>query len=177
MKIALIVGSLSTGSINRNFATELEKLLPSDVSFENVDIDFPLFSEDKESNVSEVVKKAKSTIVDADGVLIITPEYNRGVTGVLKNAIDWISRPYGQNSFDRKQVVLAGVSGGSLGTAPAQQHLKAIMLYLNANVLGQPEMYLQNSKVFNSDGSIKEESKDLILSFVDAMIEHISTHK
>lgn len=177
MKIALLVGSLRKGSINRNLAIELEKILPSGVSFSDVDINFPLFSEDKEQNVSELVKTAKSTIEKADGVLIITPEYNRGVPGVLKNAIDWISRPTGQNSFNKKPVVLAGVSGGSLGTAPAQQQLKAIMLYLNADVMGQPEMYLQYSRVFNEDGSVEEGSKDLLTRFVDAMTKHIDTRK
>lgn len=177
MNIAVIVGSLREGSFNLSFARAVEGLLPEGSKFNYIDIDLPLFNEDSESNVSESVKQAKATVEAADGILIVTPEYNRGMPGVLKNAVDWISRPYGSNSFNGKPVAIAGVSGGPIGTAASQQQLKAVMLYLNARVMGQPEMYLQAGRIFEDDRTVKSDASELVQNFVDAVVSHIENQK
>ena len=177
MQIAVIVGSLRKASLNRHLAERLEALLPSGVTFKYVSVDLPLFNQDIENNAPQSVKDAKAIVDESDGVLIVTPEYNRSLSGVLKNAIDWLSRPYGQNSWKGKPVASAGVSGGSLGTAPAQQHLRSIMVYLEAIIMGQPEMYVVNGHSFHEDGSLTEKSQVYFQSFIDAFIAHIKKNQ
>lgn len=156
MKIAVFVGSLREKSSNLALAKTLEEVAPADVDFEYVDIQQPLYSEDIEAvGIPEGVQMLKKTIEGADGVLFVTPEYNRSVPGVLKNAIDWASRPYGQTSFYNKPIGVAGVSVGPVGTAVAQAELRHIMLFQNARVMGQPEVYVANaSEVFGPNGEL-----------------------
>ena len=142
MKIAVIVGSLQKDSHNKKLAKTVEGLLPEGVTFEYVDINMPLFNQDLEADYPVEAQVAKDIIKAADGVLIVTPEYNRSIPGVLKNAIDWASRPYGKNSFAGKPTAAIGTAMGSLGTAAAQQHLRAILAYLNVVLMGQPEGYI-----------------------------------
>jgi chromate reductase len=158
-KIAVFVGSLRENSSNRMLAESMEKLAPEGMVFEYIDIRLPLYSEDIENaGVPEEVQKRKSAVEAADGVLFMTPEYNRSVPGVLKNAIDWISRPYGQTSFASKPVGIVGSSTGPTGTAVAQADLRRIMLFQNAKVLGQPEVYVANAgEVFDETGTLKSE--------------------
>src|SRR3982750_2806790 len=142
MNIAVFVGSLRADSKNKKLAAAIEKLAPSDVTFTHIDIgSFPLFNEELEADFPAAVQKAKDIIKAADGVLFITPEYNRGVPGVLKNAVDWLSRPSNLNSFPGKPVAVGGSSVGSWGTTFAQTHLKSTLLYLDMKVMGQPELY------------------------------------
>ena len=142
-KIAVIVGSLRRDSINRKLAEALAKLAEPRPEFTFLKIDdLPLFNQDLEPNPPAAVTRIKGEIEAADGVLIVTPEYNRSIPGVLKNAIDWASRPYGKNSFTGKPTAASAAIGRPIGTAAAQQHLRSILAYLNVTLMGQPEGYI-----------------------------------
>lgn len=173
MHIIAISGSLREGSGNTNLVKALPALVPEGMTLEVADISqFPLFNQDIEKAAfPEVVQALKDKIVAADGVFIATPEYNRSVPGVLKNAIDWLSRPWGKNSFAGKPVLIAGVTGGRVGTALAQAHLRNVLSYLDAHVVGQPELYLGSSgEVFAEDGSIQSEDiKKLLRSALEVL--------
>lgn len=157
-KISVFVGSLQKGSYNKKLAQTLEELAPNDMVFDYVDINLPLFNQDLESDFPADAQKVKDSIEKADGVLFITPEYNRSVPGVLKNAIDWASRPYGKNSFAGKPVGMVGVSLGPVGTAVAQADLRHIVGFLDMKLLGQPEIYIANAaSIFNEDGELTDE--------------------
>ncbi len=158
-KIAVFVGSLRQNSTNKMLAEALVNVAPDEMEFEYIDIHLPLYNEDVEyAGIPQEVQQAKQAVEAADGILFVTPEYNRSVPGVLKNAIDWISRPYGQSSFAGKPVGIVGSSIGPVGTAAAQADLRGIMLFQNAKVLGQPEIYVANaSEVFDESGQVQSE--------------------
>lgn len=142
----------------------LAKLTPEEMQIEIAEIgDIPIYNQDDEAAFPATAQALKDKIEKADGIIIATPEYNRSIPGVLKNAIDWASRPWGKNSFARKPVLVAGVSVGKIGTAVAQSHLRQIMLHLDAYVIGQPELYLTND-IFPTDESIADESAKKLLS-------------
>lgn len=142
MNILAVSGSLRKGSYNTALIRAMQQLAPKDMQIELAAIDcLPLFSEDLESDFPQVVKDLKAKIEASDGIIFATPEYNRSIPGVLKNAIDWASRPYGQNSFRGKPVLIAGVTVGRTGAAVAQSHLRVVMQYLDTRLLGQPELY------------------------------------
>lgn len=174
-KIAVLVGSLREGSSNKHFAHAVEKMLPEGVEFEYANLQLPLYNQELEADYPAEATKLKELIESSDGVFIVTPEYNRGYPGVLKNAIDWASRPWGTNSFDGKPAVIAGVSGSPLGTTQAQSQLRNVMLYLNTKLMGQPEAYLFASKALNEDGTISEESKEFTQAFADALVAHVQS--
>ncbi len=174
-KIVVIVGSLSKGSINKKLATNLEEMMPSSVETSRADIDLPLFDYELESDFPEEAQALKSAIEEADGVLLVTPEYNRSFSGVLKNAIDWASRPWGKNSFDGKPVAIVGASSSALGTTQAQSHLRNVMIHLNARVLGQPEMYINGSTAFDKQGRVVDESRELFENFVKTFVGHVES--
>lgn len=155
-KIAVFVGSLREKSSNKMLAKALESATREGMTFEYIDITLPLYSEDIETaGIPVEVQKAKQVVEAADGILFVTPEYNRGVPGVLKNAIDWISRPYGQSSFKDKPVGIVGSSMGPVGTAVAQADLRHIMLFQGSKVLGQPEVHVANAyEVFDENGAV-----------------------
>jgi chromate reductase len=159
MKIAVFVGSLQKDSHNKKVAKTLESLLPEGVEFAYVDINLPLFNQDLEADYPAAAQAAKDIVTSADGVLFVTPEYNRSVPGVLKNAIDWVSRPYGQSAFDGKPAGSIGASIGPVGTAVAQSDLRRIALFLNMKMMGQPEVYIANTMgmTFNEDGTLPDE--------------------
>lgn len=143
-QIAVLVGSLRQDSINRKLANAIATLAPAEFSFKQLEIgDLPLYNQDDDSNPADSVKRLKAEISAAQGLVFVTPEYNRSIPGVLKNAIDHASRPYGQSVWDGKPAGILGASVGSTGTALAQQHLRNILAYLNVPTLGQPEVYLQ----------------------------------
>ncbi|HET8575377.1 MAG TPA: NADPH-dependent FMN reductase [Candidatus Paceibacterota bacterium] len=161
-----IVGSLRKKSFNRSLMRAAQKFAPEGINIENVEIgDFPLFNQDREKeNYPENVQKVKDQITAADGVLFVTPEYNRSVPGVLKNAIDWLSRPPGTSPFKGKPVLVIGASTGQLGTAIGQYHLKQSLLYLDARVLGQPEFYLSNAgEKFDEEGNLTDDRTRVLL--------------
>ena len=157
-KIAVLVGSLREKSSNKMLAAALEASVPN-VTFEYINIRLPLYNEDVEyAGIPSEVQEARRSVESAAGILLVTPEYNRSVPGVLKNAIDWLSRPYGQTSFAGKPVGIVGSSIGPVGTAVAQAELNRIMLFQDAKVLGQPEIHVANAgEVFDETGRVLSE--------------------
>ena len=178
-RIALFVGSLRRDSYNRKLANALVRLAPSEFAFEQLKIDdLPLYNQDDDANQAESVKRLKSQIRDSQGVLFVTPEYNRSVPGVLKNAIDHASRPYGQSAFDGKPAGVIGASIGSIGTALAQQHLRNSLAYLNMPTLGQPEAFIQvNDAFFTANGEIANaDTKKFLQGWMDQFVAWVKAH-
>ena len=157
--IGYIVGSISSTSINRRLAKALERLAPEGTTLVEIPIaDLPFYSPDADADYPQVARDFKQAIDDVDGVIIVTPEYSRSIAGVLKNALDWAARPWGQGSFNGKPTAVIGTSGGPIGTAAAQQHLKAILSHFNAPTLGQPEGYVQSTPgLFTETGEVTDE--------------------
>ncbi|MFJ6651930.1 NADPH-dependent FMN reductase [Microbacterium sp. NPDC091313] len=169
--IGYIVGSISSTSINRRLAQALQSVAPDDTTFVEIPIkDLPFYSPDYDADFPQVARDFKQAIADVDGVIIVTPEYSRSIPGVLKNALDWSARPWGQGSFDGKPVAIIGTSGGPIGTAAAQQHLKAVFSHYNAPVLGQPEGYVQSKPgLFGENGEVTDETTaGFLRSFLDS---------
>ena len=158
-RIGVLVGSLRADSHNRKLALALARMAPQH-TFEHIAIDrVPLYNQDHDSAPSEAVTTLKRNIEAADALLFVTPEYNRSVPGVLKNAIDAASRPYGKNSFAGKPAGAIGVSLGALGTSMAQQHLRNVLATLDVPTLGQPEAFIQYTpELFGADGTVAKES-------------------
>ncbi len=159
-KIIAISGSLRKDSFNTRLLHEVVKLAPEGMEIEMFDIrSLPLYNQDLEQAFPIEVQKLKDAILNADGVIFVTPEHNRSIPAALKNAIDWVSRPWGKNSFQGKHVLVMGASSGPIATAVAQQHLKQIMLYLDAHVIGQPEFYVGNVQdKFTEAGELTDEN-------------------
>lgn len=176
--IAVIVGSLRNDSFNRKLATALEKLFPADFSFTRVRIDdLPLYNQDDDAGQVAQVVRIKGEIKAAQGVLFVTPEYNRSIPGVLKNAIDNASRPYGQSAFDGKPAGVIGVSVGPIGSAMAQQHLRNVLAYLNMPTLGQPEAFIHNKEgLYDAAGNIGEASLKFLQGWVDQYVAWVKKH-
>lgn len=172
-KIAVLVGSLSDDSINKKLAKLVERELPKDVEFEFIDLEiFPFFSSQKEKDYPPEIAKAKNVIRNSAGVIIFTPEYNRSIPGVLKNAIDWLSRPnVSENPFREKKIMILGASTGKIGTALAQKELKYVMIYLGAKIFPK-ELYLASSDIFEHDG-ISSGSKEFIMKNIKEYSEAI----
>lgn len=176
--IAVLVGSLRKESFNRKLADALARLAPSDVTFKQLEIgDLPLYNQDDDDNQADSVKRLKSELQSADGVLFVTPEYNRSVSGVLKNAIDHASRPYGKSAFAGKPAGVIGVSIGAIGTAMAQQHLRNILAYLDMPTLNQPEAFIHaKDGLFDDAGNIGPASKEFLQGWVDSFLEWVTRH-
>lgn len=177
-RIALIVGSLRRESFNKKLAEGLIRLAPKDFSFHHCEIgDLPLYNQDDDANQAAPVKRLKQEITESQGVLFVTPEYNRSVPGVLKNAIDHASRPYGQSAFAGKPAGVIGISVGAIGTAIAQQHLRITLAYLDMPTLGQPEAFLQaKDDLFDADGNIGEGSRKFLQGWMDRYVQWIKKH-
>lgn len=157
-KIAVLVGSLRKDSINKIYAKALEKLAAGSFDFHYVDMDLPLYNNDLWEIPPAKVLALEEAITGADGVLIVTPEYNRSMPAVTKNAIDWASRPYGESAWPGKAVAITGASPGSQGTAVAQSQLRSTLTILGTHVLSDPEVYISfKPEVFAGDGSVLNE--------------------
>lgn len=178
MKIAVIAGSLRAESYNKALAKALTKLAPGDIDFNFLEIgDLPLYNQDDDDNQAESVKRLKSEISAADGVMFVTPEYNRSIPGVLKNAIDHASRPYGESAWAGKPAGVIGVSIGAIGTAIAQQNLRNILAYLDMPTLGQPEAFIQvKPGLFDDDGNIGPDSLKFLQGWVDRFVDWVKRH-
>jgi chromate reductase, NAD(P)H dehydrogenase (quinone) len=177
LKIAVFVGSLRKDSFNRRLARAVEKLAPSELAFEHVRIDdLPLYSQDFDSAYPDVANRLKKDVEAADALLFVTPEYNRSVPGVLKNAIDIASRPWGTNSFAGKPGAVIGTSIGSTGTALAQQHLRNTLAYLDVPMLAQPEVFIHfKDDLIADDGTIGNDgTKKFLQDFVDKYVAWIT---
>jgi len=177
-QIAVIVGSLRKESYNNKLAIAVARLAPPEFSFKQVQIgDLPLYNQDDDTNQAESVKTLKKEIKSAQGLLLLTPEYNRSIPGVLKNAIDHASRPYGQGVWAGKPAGLLGASPGAAGTAMAQQHLRNILAHLNVPTLGQPEAFIQvRDGLFDEAGNIGEASKKFLQNWMDHYVAWVKKH-
>jgi chromate reductase len=177
-QIAVLVGSLRRESFNRRLATALARLAPSDIVFDQLEIgDLPLYDQDDDDNQAASVKRLKSELQAAQGVLFVTPEYNRSVPGVLKNAIDHASRPYGKSAFAGKPAGVIGTTPGTMGTAMAQQHLRNILAYLDMPTLNQPEAYVQaKDGLFDGEGNIGADSRKFLQGWVDHYLAWVKQH-
>jgi chromate reductase len=178
-KVAVLVGSLRKDSINRKLALALAKLAPSRFTFEHVRIDdLPLYNQDRDGNPPEQATRIKREVESADALLFVTPEYNRSIPGVLKNALDTASRPYGKNSFAGKPAGVLGASVGAIGTAVAQQHLRTVLAYLDVPTLGQPEAFIQFTEgLFDDAGGVSNEgTRKFLQGWVDKYVSWVDTH-
>ena len=170
-KIAVVVGSLRKESYNLKTAKVLIDLAPESLSLEMLDIsDLPMFNEDLEATPPREWVAFRKQIITADGVLFLTPEYNRSVPGVLKNAIDVGSRPYGQNSWDGKPAAIVSVSIGAISGFGANHHLRQSLVFLNMHTMAQPEGYIGGAgALFNDEGKlINESTKEFLKTFMVA---------
>jgi chromate reductase len=177
-QIAVIVGSLRRDSFNRKLATAVVKLAPPEFSFTPARIDdLPLYNQDDDANQAEPVKRLKNAIAAARGLLFVTAEYNRSIPGVLKNAIDHASRPYGKSAWAGKPAGVMGVSVGAIGTAVAQQHLRNVLAYLDVPTLGQPECFLQAKEgLFDASGGIGPDSREFFQGWMDRYVGWIKRY-
>jgi chromate reductase len=177
-QIAVIVGSLRRDSFNRKLANALIKLAPADFSFKHLSIaELPLYNQDDDANPAESVKRLKAEISASQGLLFVTPEYNRSIPGVLKNALDHASRPYGQSAWKGKPAGVIGASPGAIGTALAQQHLRNVLAYLDVPTLGQPEAFVQvKDGLFDEHGDIGPGSKAFMQGWMDQYTAWVKKH-
>ena len=173
VRILGIPGSLRKGSFNRKLANVALKLLPQGANMDLFDINgIPPFSEDDEKNPPAKVTDFKAAIRAADAILFVTPEYNYSIPGVLKNAIDWASRPYGDSAWMGKPAAIIGASIGRFGSARAQYHLRQVCVYLDMDVINQPEVMVGNaSDMFDAQGNLTHESsRESLTELLQALV-------
>ncbi|SBS71412.1 NADPH-dependent FMN reductase [uncultured Microbacterium sp.] len=174
--VGYFVGSLSSTSINRILSKALLRLAPDDLEFTEIPIrDLPLYSPDYDADYPAEARALKEAIASADAVLFITPEYNRSIPGALKNAIDWASRPWGQNSFDHIPAAVIGASIGQIGTAVAQQSLRGVLSFCNARQMTAPEAYIHYTpEVFAEDGAVSDAgTEEFLRGFMAEFRDHV----
>jgi chromate reductase len=174
VKILGFVGSLRKGSYNKALMRAAVNLAPENARIEVFDLEgIPPFNQDLENQSPQIVKEFKSKIRQADAILIASPEYNYSVPGVLKNAIDWASRPYGDNAFEGKPVAVMSASIGSLGGARAQYHLRQSFVFLDMYPLNHPEVMMPFAKDnVDAEGNVtNEQTKQLIHELVEALVQ------
>lgn len=178
-RVGYMIGSLSESSINRTLAKALVKLAPKSMEFTEIPIGgLPLYNRDLDDSYPAPAKSLKAAVAESDAMLFVTPEYNRDIPGSLKNAIDWASRPWGDNSFTHKPSAVIGASPGKIGTAVAQQNLRSILSFCNAPQMNAPEAYIQvtpglitdNGEV--TDGNTAQFLQDFMESF-EQFIERV----
>ena len=175
-QVGYFVGSLSSTSINRELSQVLIKLAPEDLEFTEIPIgNLPLYSQDYDANYPPEATALKDAIRRSDAVLFVTPEYNRSIPGALKNAIDWASRPWGENAFDHIPAGVIGASIGQIGTAVAQQSLRAVLSFCNARQMTAPEAYIRLTPgLVTDDGEVTDESTAAFLSdFMTEFRDHV----
>lgn len=166
-------GSLRKGSYNRALLAAAVELTPKDTKLETFDLEgIPVFNQDLEQSMPDKVREFKSKIKSADAILFVTPEYNYSIPGVLKNAIDWASRPYGDNSFEGKPAAVMSASPGILGGARAQYHLRQVFVFLNMHPVNRPEVFVTSAnQKFDAKGTlIDEKAKELIKELLEALV-------
>jgi chromate reductase len=164
-KVGYFVGSLAKGSINRTLSKALLGVAPAHMEFTEIPIgNLPLYSYDYDADYPPEGRALKDAIAAVDAVLFVTPEYNRSIPGALKNAIDWASRPWGQNSFARKPSAVIGASPGAIGTAVGQQSLKQVLAFCNSPLMNAVEAYIQfKPGVFGDSGEINDPETEAFL--------------
>ncbi|HVY81356.1 MAG TPA: NAD(P)H-dependent oxidoreductase [Steroidobacteraceae bacterium] len=173
-QVAIVVGSLRKDSINRKLAQAVAKLAPPQLSFTWPRIDdLPLYNQDDDGNQHPNVLRLKREIAAVQGVIFVTPEYNRSIPGVLKNAIDNASRPYGQSAWAGKPAGVMGASIGAPGASMAQQHLRNVLAYLDVPTLAQPEVFVQvTEETFDARGEIAQpDLKEFLSGWMSRYVE------
>jgi len=178
-KIAVLVGSLRKGSYNLKMAKFLIGLAPTSLSLQVINIgELPLYNEDLEASLPEQWKVFREQLLGFDGVLFVTPEYNRSIPGVLKNAIDVGSRPYGKSVWDGKPGAVVSVSPGSIGGFGANHHLRQSLVFINVPAMQQPEAYIGGAaKLFDESGNlINESTKEFMRKFIEAFAKWVDTN-
>lgn len=178
-QIAVVVGSLRKDSINKKLANALMKLAPPEFSFKELEIgDLPLYNQDDDAKQAESVQRIKQEIKAASGLLFVTPEYNRSIPGVLKNALDNASRPYGESAWAGKPAGIMGASIGMIGSAVAQQHLRNVLAYLDVPTLGQPEVFIQIKEGFfdESGNFASEDTRKFLQQWMDRYVLWVKQH-
>jgi chromate reductase len=168
-KVGYLIGSLAKASINRQLANALVRLAPAELEMTEIAFkDLPLYSYDYDVDYPPVARAFKKAIADVDAVLFVTPEYNRSIPGGLKNAIDWASRPWGQNSFARKPSGIIGASIGSIGTALAQQSLRGVLAFCNSPLMNSVEAYIQfKPGLITPEGDVSDPStKEFLTNYM-----------
>lgn len=176
-KVGYLVGSLATGSINRLLSKALVRLAPPQLQLSEIPFkDLPLYSYDYDSDFPPVARAFKRAIAEVDGLLFVTPEYNRSIPGGLKNAIDWASRPWGQNSFARKPSAVIGTSPGSIGTALAQQSLRGVLSFCNSPQMSAPEAYIQFTPgLINDKGEVtNEKTEEFLRNYMNELHQFVA---
>ncbi|MDQ3827558.1 MAG: NAD(P)H-dependent oxidoreductase [Actinomycetota bacterium] len=174
-KVGYFVGSLSSRSINRVLSRALIRLAPDDLEFTEIPIrNLPLYSPDFDNDYPPEARALKDAIAASDAILFVTPEYNRSIPGALKNAIDWASRPRGQNSFHHMPAAVIGASIGQIGTAVAQQSLRGVLSFCNARQMTAPEAYVHfRPGLFTDDGEVSDQST---AAFLADFMQEFRTH-
>lgn len=180
LSVAVFVGSLRKASINRRLALAVQRLAPDDLRFDPVAIDsLPLYNQDFDGDYPAACRSLKQQVEAADALLFVTPEYNRSIPGVLKNALDIASRPWGTNSFAGKPGGVIGASIGSTGSALAQQHLRNVLAYLDVAVLAQPEVFVhfKSDELIDAQGQIaSEDTRKFLQGYVDRYAAWVRAH-
>ena len=174
VRILGIAGSLRRESYNRAALRAATQLVPEGATIETFELDgVPGFNQDEEQNPPAKVVELKKRVREVDAILFVTPEYNYSVPGVLKNAIDWASRPYGDSAWNGKPAAIMGASIGAIGTARAQYHLRQMMVFLNMFPVNQPEVMIGNaSKRFDAEGNLTDDTtKDFIRQLLQSLVE------
>jgi chromate reductase len=176
--IAMIVGSLRRESFNRMVAEAIAKLAPH-IDFVWPDIgSLPLYNQDDDAHPPPAAVELKAQVRSAEGVIFVTPEYNRSIPGVLKNALDHGSRPPGDSAWKGRPAAVIGISPGQIGTSLAQQHLRTVLSYLDMPTLKQPEVYLQlRDSTFAADGSFGEEVAPLVRKWLDGFLALVARYR
>lgn len=174
--VGYLIGSLSSSSINRILSACLINVAPDDLEFTELRIDnLPLYNRDLDANFPAEATAFKEAIGGVDAVLFVTPEYNRAIPAALKNALEWASRPYGQNALDHIPAGVIGASAGAIGTAVAQQGLRSGLAYCNMRQMTAPEAYIAfDSEVYREDGQVTDESaKQFLTTFMQEFRDHL----
>lgn len=175
-RVGVIIGSLSRDSINRQLAKALEGLAPPELEFHEISYaDLPLYNRDADADYPQVALDFKAQVASSDALLFVTPEYNRSIPGALKNAIDWGSRPWGQNVWAQLPTAVIGASIGAIGTAVGQQSLRATLSFLNARQMTSPEAYIHFTPgLIDDDGTVTVEStRQFLTSFMEAFYDYM----
>ena len=174
VRILGIAGSLRHDSYNRAALRAATELVPEGANIETFELDgIPGFNQDEEQNPPAKVVELKQRVRKADAILFVTPEYNYSIPGVLKNAIDWASRPYGDSAWNGKPAAIMGASVGAMGTARAQYHLRQMMVFLNMFPINQPEVMIANaSQRFDAQGNLTDDAtKDFIRQLLQSLVD------
>ena len=174
MKIAVVVGSLRTESYNKQLAEAIVERLPGEHEIVWVSPELPLLNTDIEANLPEEIRSAARAVADADGIVIVSPEYNRSFSGVLKNWLDWMSRESVGYPLDGKRGAIAGAAAGTIGTAVMQSQLRPVLAHIGMEIMALPEVFISVPQRMAIDGSLPEATDRLLQKYAAAFIKHIA---